>query len=321
MAAQVKPSEFRSGDRVVLRGLTRAPHLNGRHGTVAAIPPTITHEGRCAVHLDILLTTVAILPSYLEKEDLSLASYAIQDRCAVYDGVLVDPSSCDDDLKRVGSAIIYIFYLMRWIVATSYVIKDDETNNISILQIPNLPTAKSLELNAYAIQHWVQNPQNGTTGVWNSVAEFFKQTEDHAENGFIVQTLKDSRAMKSWHLGVQKDFWFVGRDYTGSYVVPDGNKDIVYKVVGISNKLQQKRKKPGDPVALIKTPMRLTITVLPWYGRLLYDTTIGPPREEHVLHATDPALANGLHVAVLKSIQAGSVIEHWAELEDSKCHG
>jgi hypothetical protein len=132
--------------------------------------------------------------------------------------------------------------------------------------------------------------------------------------------------MKSWHLGIHQDFWLVGRDYNGTYVVPDSNKDVVYKVVGIQNNAnvassvpsKDKQQQQQHALTIIKIPMRLRMTVFPWYGRLLYDTSIAPPRPEHVVHAaSDPDLAKRLHTVVLLAIQAGRVIGHLSELDDS----
>jgi hypothetical protein len=302
---QQQQQELQLGDRVVLHGLIQAAHLNGRHGVVAAI----LEGGRCAVHLDVLRpVTISIQLVNLKKEDPATASYAIQDRCAVFDGVIVDSES--PIAEHLGKATIQIFHLMRSMVVTSF--PKDVWGISSMQQIPNLPADKSNDLNAYAVTHW-------NDGVYDRFVEFVK-AQGFAEDGVLVRALNDARAMKSWHLGMQQDFWFVGRDYTGTYIVPECSKDVVYKVVGVvknTNSLESK-KKPGDPVSIIKIPMRLKLTVLPWYGRLLYDSTIPPLSEEFVVQANDPALAHRLHSVVLKSIQAGTVIEHLAELEDSE---
>lgn len=320
---------FQKGDRVVLQGLTSssgstdAAEMNGRHGMVAVVGL------RCAVHLDVL-KTVIIQPVHLRKEDASkVASYAIQDRAAVSSGALILVVRNDDDANNnhttaascissnsQAAAMIHTFHIMRWIVA-SYFMKEHNTSILTtVQQIPTLSAETSLELNAYAVKHW-----KGDGGVYDRFLEYVKANRKYE---YIVQAMNDVRAMKSWHLvGLHQDFWFVARDDTGTYVVPDINKDVVYKVVSLvvvdNNKNRPLRATAAvdqHSATLIKVPMRLRITVLPWYGRLLYDTSLAPPRQDNVMLATDDSFANRLHGVVLQSIQKGRVIEHLAELED-----
>lgn len=321
-----EPPAFTKGDRVFLHGLTAAPHLNGRHGWVAAIGL------RCAVHLDWPLKTVMIVSprDHLLAEPKSLASYALSDRPDVYNGALFDPSHHPNPVAS-ASGLIHLLRLMRWTAATmqrssSSSSANDQisSTNLTLQGVTALSTEPSLALNAYAIQHWRQLDEAGKeNGIRHRMLEYLRhhQSNLHFDTSSLQQALCERRAMASWHCGIQQDFWFVGRDTAGTYVVPEANKDVVYKIVGVVNAQESAQsKKPGDSVSIVSVPMRMSITVFPWYGRLLYDTTIAPPKPENVVYAHqsgDPSLVHRLHNIVLLSIQAGRVIEHLAELEHS----
>lgn len=60
-------------------------------------------------------------------------------------------------------------------------------------------------------------------------------------------------------------------------------------------------------MSLNKIPTKMMITVVPWKGRLLYDSTILVPPDQLVRPQT-PIEAQKLHMVVLESIQFGSVI-------------
>lgn len=296
-------TKLENGDRIVLRGLQTAARLEGCHGTVAAVQTA--NDGRIllAVHLDIL-KTFWIKPENVVRED-PMQKHNMQNRATVNDGVL-EPTAT----PSLGLPLMRTFAIVRWIVATQYLLE----KSLTVQQVPQLPVQKSLELNAYAIKHW--NDKHGVRECLTSFVHHKDPNEQFTvEKRFIASVLKSDRGMKSWHYGLQGDFWFVGRDFTGSFVIPDKNKDIVYKVVGICRNGGGSFKKPGESVSLNAFPHCMPITIVPWFGRLLYDTTVlVPPKQLKRAQVHD--LAHKLHENVLKAIQSSRVIEYLAEIEE-----
>jgi len=160
---------------------------------------------------------------------------------------------------------------------------------------------------------------NDNFGVHACLSSFVQQDPKQlsVEKRFMAAALKNVRSMKSWHTGICGDFWFVGRDYGGSYVIPDKNKSFVYKIVGISRGAingGRAYKKADEPLSLSQIPFAMPITVVPWCGRLLYDTTVmAPPLH---LKRADTEMAHQLQEQVLKAIQKSRVIEYFADLEE-----
>jgi hypothetical protein len=302
----VTSATFAKGDRVIVRRLTTSTELNGRHGIVAAAGLQV------AVHLDIL-KTVILDPSHLDHEDTTWSSVTgrtTPDRVAVQNGALWGSTAAD---AAQAIKVQQLFHVMRWIAwAMQIQAKGGQNSQVTLSQMAFIPAEMGHTLNAYAMSNW--------PSVRSRLGEYARQ---NPAIPLLATALNDGRAMKSWHCGIYADFWFVGRDYQGTFVVPDRNKDVVYKIVGIVNQVAAAHaKQPGDAVSIIRVPMRLRITVVPWYGRLLHDTTVAPPQPDSVVYAgvqsdnnTDPPLATKLHSVVLQAIQAGRVIESLVELE------
>jgi hypothetical protein len=297
---------FAKGDRVIVRRLTTSTELNGRHGIVAAVGLKV------AVHLDILKTAI-LDSSHLDHEDTtwsSVTGQATPDCVAVQNGALWG-STADDAAQ--ATKVPQLFHLTRWMAwAMQIQAKGGQNSQVTLSQMAFIPAEMGHTLNAYAMANW--------SSVHSRLLEYARQ---NPAIPLLAAALNDGRAMKSWHCGIHADFWFVGRDYQGTFVVPDRNKDVVYKIVGIVNQVASAHaKQPGDAVSIIRVPVRLRITVVPWYGRLLHDTTVAPPPPDSVVYAgvksdntTDPPLATKLHSVVLQAIQAGRVIERLIELE------
>jgi hypothetical protein len=77
------------------------------------------------------------------------------------------------------------------------------------------------------------------------------------------------RAVKSWHIRVHGDFWIVSGDEKGSYLIPKNNEDMVYQCVGLTTSLHELVKSKYG-----KRPMVWKVTLIPYYGRLVYDGVI-----------------------------------------------
>ena len=89
-----------------------------------------------------------------------------------------------------------------------------------------------------------------------------------------LEALDCIEAVAGWYIRIHGDFWVVGHDEeggTGTYIVPSGNQNMVYKILGIRNAhFQMIQRDFGD------TPILMTMTLIPWYGRLLYDGVVTP---------------------------------------------
>jgi hypothetical protein len=337
VATKPKPEEhaFQRGDRVVLSGIPQQPTLNGRHGHVVAFG-----SQNYAVHLDAgngkaQFHTFIVPAAHLQRESTNgiPLSCAVQNRATVNDGVLASGSSKGEfSIPCDQMSMVIVMNTLRWlaikIFQTEMISEPDLTSlirnnpNISVSQVQILPFQASNKLNELIIKNW-DKMENASTEYGLCIK--FQQLLDTqgVRAGFIRDALNEVRAIKSWNLGIQDDFWMVGRDAAGIYVVPDrkSHQHVVYKVVGISEPQSTREgdspstPEPTSPVRLIRIPMLLRMTILPWYGRLIYDTTIRPPAPENVQMATVLEQAHRLHQVVLHGIQEGTVIEHFAELE------
>lgn len=86
---------------------------------------------------------------------------------------------------------------------------------------------------------------------------------------FCGNAFEHVRAVRSWHLRVHGDFWVVSGDDQGSYLIPQKNEDMVYQCVGISTNLHDMiLKKFGT------RPRVWKVTLIPFYGRLVYDGVV-----------------------------------------------
>jgi hypothetical protein len=95
----------------------------------------------------------------------------------------------------------------------------------------------------------------------------FQQHKDMVQ--FCADAFDHIRAVKSWHIRIQGDFWIVSGDDQGTYLIPQKNEDMVYQCVGLSTSLHGMiQKKYGS------RPMVWKVTLIPFYGRLVYDGVV-----------------------------------------------
>jgi len=108
-------------------------------------------------------------------------------------------------------------------------------------------------------------------------------------------------------------FWIVGSDGDGTYLVPKINPNTVYQTVGLTSNLHDLvRPKYGS------TPCLYTVTMIPFYGRLVYDGTVtaanaNPFRREP--QTASPELAAQLRATVEQAKAAGRVVQRLRQLE------
>jgi hypothetical protein len=175
--------------------------------------------------------------------------------------------------------------------------------------MPLLPPERLIELNGIAFG------KNWKKFLYKKFKRFLEtfQFRDESDRDFLWSAMHDARAMMSWDKAIQQEFYFVARDYTGSYIIPKSNRKVVYKVVGLM-KDRTASKLPSDPISFAKTPALMKITVLPWYGRLLYDATALPAKGRYTC-AVNGARVEDLYSVVREAIRAGTVIEFFEELD------
>jgi hypothetical protein len=300
---------YKPGDQVIVHSLVKASELNNALGEVMEEQRSATDQ-RYVVRLqdgkqiavkaeNLKKKSEPIVFSGLDsQEDVSL----LLDRDPVQDGVL------DNGGTGVGIHLVRIFHLMRFVVG-KYILEDKNVTDIN--KMSALPVAKSMELNAFAIQHWdIVYPR----------LKYYLESQHPFMNpndrDFAIQAINSKKSMKCWGQGIHQEFWFVGRDYEGTYVVSDSNKTKVYQIVGIMKK-GPNYKQPGDPMSLNKIPTKMMITVVPWNGRLLYDSTILVPPDQ-LVRTSSPMQAQQLHMVALQRIQDGSVIHSESTQKESQ---
>ena len=352
---------FQKGDRVIVSVLGRR-----RHGHVVAFGSQSCAIHFDSGNGLAKFQTVLVSPSRIKREQPNNEAHiplscTIQNRATVMNGALVHGSALHDGCTSTiynAAAMNGIMHLIRWVTATASYrnTKSNESDhqistysNLSLEQIQQLSSDDCHVLNEIAIQNWerrIETNDDGDTktnnspqirggssnggggGVHDSLVQYFEN--ESITSGFIWEAMTDVHAIRSWQRCIQCDVWFVGKDDTGTYVVPDcrSHEHVVYKVVGFGGRPMASSPSTSNPavsnngstnrapVRLIRIPMCLRITILPWYGRLLHDTSIPLPRQkESIRMATDHAVVNRLHTVVLHAVQDSTVIEHFAELE------
>mgnify|MGYP005843175123 CR=1 FL=1 len=108
------------------------------------------------------------------------------------------------------------------------------------------------------------------------------------------------------------DFWIVGADKIdgGTMLVSNINRSAVYKVFGIRNSLFHM----VDPTYGMR-PVLMKLTMIPWYGRLVYDGVVMPSKNGESPDIADDELAKKLRKNVKLAKLEKRVVEKLAELE------
>ena len=80
----------------------------------------------------------------------------------------------------------------------------------------------------------------------------------------MTKALDAVSAVGGWHIRVHGAFWVVGdvneEESSGTYLIPDSNQNMVFKVLGIRNNLYTlvKNKNPDY------RPLKMIVTMVPW---------------------------------------------------------
>lgn len=281
-------------------GLVKSAHLNQCHGTVV---DDESAEGTVIVDLDVRPKRFKIKTQNVERE-----APLPEDgrRAKVNEGIL-------EELD--GRAMNLLLEVVRVVAATECCYEPDVDSLEALARIRQQPTGM-WKINQYTSRAWSN---------WKKVKHLVKShmlenMETKSENNEPVpeyatlahEALEDVRAMASWHIRIHGDFWVVGYDESGAYLIPKANRKSVYKCVGIRNALGPMifNKRPDAPIMLFTT------TMIAWYGRLVYDGVLlpgeaqfGKPKE------ASSALARALRENVEQAKAEGRVIERLAQLE------
>jgi hypothetical protein len=132
---------------------------------------------------------------------------------------------------------------------------------------------------------------------------------------FCGDAFEHVRAAKSWHIRVHGDFWVVGGDDQGTYLIPQRNEDMVYQCVGLSTSLHemiQRNDKYGT------RPMVWKVTLIPFYGRLVYDgvvTLVGGSNIGGLAMAASESKTRKLLATVHEAIQNRRIVQRLLQLE------
>ena len=334
-------SSYALHSRVILSGLQKAPHLNGKHGRIAS--PFDHETKRYAVDLDISTHQgrVNVKPSNLLPEPILAPSKKSAHDTPSHDSMRIAGTSNGSLEETHGRAINYILDAAKFIVGM-YVKKHPLIESIdSIADLResgnNYHGEVLRKLNNIVWDHWTENgsleddmPRRNesisTQGIYGLLLDFVSfhvpsimanMTPESPNLEFfkiIPHAVESKQAMAAWGkpTRLEGDFWVVGCDTRpnsggGTYLIPDANHNVVYKVVGIRENLfplLQKR----CPNTIMKVPVRL----LPWFGRLVYDGQIaiaGYARNAEEVFATQ------LKDRVREAERDGVVIESLKELE------
>ncbi|KAL3925371.1 MAG: hypothetical protein SGILL_000457 [Bacillariaceae sp.] len=160
------------------------------------------------------------------------------------------------------------------------------------------------------IIEWKRDMKRKPIPVNPQVAKEFVRLRDMVN--FCGPALDHIRAVKSWHIRVHGDFWIVGGDEQGTYLVPRKNEDMVYQCVGLSKSLHETiQSKYGSK------PMVWKVTLIPFYGRLVYDgvVTLGGATSHGLAMVANESKSRRLNATVAEAKRNKRVIRRLLQLE------
>ena len=312
-------------DRVILMGLQKAPHLNGKHGTIVSnLDPELL---RYAVDPDIctLSSRINVKPTNLTTEPPPSHPLG-DDRSKAENGILEE---------KYGRVISDVLEVVRFI-AGRFFEGDPRVQDIADIDRMRSQGMMGLyrlnEFMAMAWTYWTDSgshnvPKTIHDGVYGLLVDYIENQVPEAQPDslqdphyqIMARSIRTRAATGGWDTRIHADFWIVSDDPEGggAYIIPDNNPHLVYKVLGVTNAMYPalQRQFPGEI-------LKMSATLIPWFGRLVYDGTLaaatggrpGPPPR------ASARLKEKLKQQVLESVEKGLVIERLAELEiDSIC--
>uniref|UniRef100_A0A7S4MMD3 Uncharacterized protein n=1 Tax=Odontella aurita TaxID=265563 RepID=A0A7S4MMD3_9STRA len=309
---------FKIGDRVVMAGLKKAAHLNGRHGIISGR----SRDHRYPVDLDLMDPPTKTNRISVKADNLKAEATIDFDegyRAAVKDGHLEE---------RHGQVVAFIFDTMQCLVAAQF-LGDPSLGTLSDLykfRQSGGPQAmaKCNALQGSAWSLWTDPgpfaPRTQGKSVYDRLKYTLQQSVVEQNGGvdkldakhpggyrLIFDAMDDAKAAGGWQVRLHGTFWVVGldEDGQGTYIVPDNNRSAVYRIVGHRAALQIKDPKP---------PSLFRMTLVPWYGRIVWDGSLETTRQGPPVAAT-PEMAERLRKSVERAKRQGRVIDRLAQLE------
>lgn len=282
--------------------------------------------------LDTMLSRVSVKCNNLQLEPAILQSNEENRAGCTREGVLVETPH--------ARAMSYLLDLVRFMIGSVFMQSNDINDMRDIDRLRQQQQHGLMRLNQFmgmGWSHWLDSGgfvvPSKIDGVYGHIVEYLKeQVPKHnpgSVNDPVVQlmtkALDDISAVGGWHVRVHGNFWIVGEvdDKTldknggnsGTYLIPDSNENMVFKVLGIRNHLFTLAKSTCPDYR----PMKMVVTMVPWYGRLVYDGVVVPATNASGIPGP-PIMASPSHTAKLKQTvidaeERGCVIERLLELE------
>lgn len=308
--AAAAAAELELGVRIIV--IDALSNWCGHHGTIISAPAKTISSGLDSkigsqlykVRLDNLQYLEMSSTANLRREEELESS--LPQQAPVFHGV-VDPRAPTTG-SVVGAVIIRCFETMRMIAATTGQQSVNEACKEDVLSFE-----QRMDLNLLAIQEWNNTTYAALLGELSD-----ESSSSAAEKRILLPALHSPEAIGSWNHGFAGNFWLVGRDPTGNYVIPaDTIKEemglVVYKIVGIRHSIQPQLQQPSQsaPIRFLRNPMRMRLCIVPWYGRLLYDSSLTPDSVQTA--PNNPVWTKRLqHIVMRAYYQKGCrVIDRW----------
>lgn len=300
----------------MLQELANAAHLNGRHGRIS----TPLESGRFGVDLDTFSKRKAIKPENLVKEQDITDDYEVAQPA---NGVLTEHPH--------GRTASYLLDMMR--INAGYTYGDyGVLSQMDLERFRNDPNGqvKIAHLTSMGWSNWVAENNDGLEvggldrdGIFNLVKEGNKETLQEIEEKqipkeklpqelfFAKEALEAKHAAGGWHVRVHGNFWVAGQapDTGGCYLIPEDNTSMVYEVLGVRSALYPMVSRHGP------RPLLYSATLIPWYGRLLYDGCVIPAGNSPLPKQASPALAERLQQSIQTAVEQGRVITRLRDME------
>lgn len=319
-ATAVPTSTYSIGDRVMIHGLEKSPHINGLHGTIVTEPKINANDGVIRYGVDFDLVSPSLERSAIKVRNLRLEppSSSNIERAQVQDGALV---------QSEGMVISFVLDMARFLAAR-YIHHWEDIQNVGDLHRFRGTDQGLQRQNMCMSSAWTfWNEEYGTQmrkgGIYSELKKYLQDTmanDDKFNGDFdkitdvlgfdykrLYDAVDDVRAVKGWNVRITGEFWIVDMDNDGTYLVSDLNRNAVYQCVGVRDAIWPK---------LQGKILCMRVTMIPWYGRLIYDgvLTQSQDRSPSEMVAT-PNLSKILKESVNLAKNEHRVITRLSQLE------
>jgi hypothetical protein len=310
-------SDYFVGDRVILQGLNKAAHLNGRHGCIAT---PLNEQGRFGIDVDVdpsgrrAVKADNLIPEPLVDLDVNVTANG--DANAVQQVQVAQ--AMNGILEQThGKAASYLLDLMRVNASYHFASPEGQMGPEELERMRKSPTGllRIAHLTALGWTHWMGEEGGGEDGVHGLMVASNKEKIESDANADLPSelylardALQTRRAAGGWDVRVNGNFWIVGQhpETGGALMVAEKNFGNVYDVLGIRNALYPmvaaNQPNQNQDLSLPFTPVLLTATLIPWHGRLIYDGVVGPAHNMRMPMQANTSLTQKL----LDSVEAAN---------------